>query len=120
MANAPVRDVLGPREAALASASEVIRRWDVALTLGALVFVAVAVLSLLALWSIGTPTLTRTQSMHLSSDLLVAAATFGTRGAEAWPALLAHPWIGLRLLVAFLLAGANSVVVFRAAEHSVL
>ena len=117
MANAPVRDVLGPSEAALASASEVIRRWDVATVLGALVFFAVASLSVFGLWSIATPTLTRWQSLHLSGDLVVSMATLGKRGAEAWPALLAHPWVGVRSLVAFLLAVASSWLVFQAAAR---
>lgn len=117
MANAPVRDVLGPSEAALASASEVVRRWDVAFVVGVLVFAVVAGASMLALWTIGEPTLTRMQSLHLSSDLVLYLATFGKKGAEAWPALQAHPWIGLRVLAALLLATASSGVVFQLAAR---
>ncbi len=117
MANAPVRDVVGPTEAASASASEIVRRWDVAFVLGSVVFVAVAGFASFFLWAIGDPDLTRLQSLHLSSDLVLYAATFGKQGAEAWPALQAHPCIGLRVLVASLLATASSGVVFQAAAR---
>lgn len=117
MANAPTRDVLGPSEASSASASEIVRRWDVAAVLGALVLCSVGATVAGVLWAFGDPAITRLQSLRLAADLVLTVATLGRQGAEAWPTIHAHPWIAFRLLVTALLAVASSGLVFQAAAR---
>jgi len=117
VANAPARDVLGPSEASSASASEIVRRWDVAAVLGALVLCSVGATIAGVLWAIGEPAISRLQSLRLAADLVLTVATLGRQGAEAWPTIHAHPWIAFRLLVTAVLAGASSGLVFQAAAR---
>lgn len=117
MVNAPARDVLGPTEASSASASEVVRRWDVAAVLGTLVLCGVGAIVAGVLWAFGDPPISRLQSLRLAADLFLTVATLGRQGAEAWPAMQAHPWIAVRVLVTIVLAAASSGLVFQVAAR---
>ncbi len=117
MADAKPRNILGPTEAAQASASEVVRRWDVACVLGGLVFCAVGAGTMAGLWALGEPTLGRLETLQAAGDAVNYLATMGNRGEGGWSRLWHNPGASLRLIVSSTLALAVSAVVFISAAR---
>jgi len=111
MAGKP-RDILGSSDAALASASEIVRRWDIAFVSGVFALVVVSALSIAAFWAVGQPELTRIQSLRFGAYAVNELAVMGKHGWVAWPWFYRHPGIALRLGAVLLLAGASSSWVF--------
>lgn len=112
VANAKPLDVLGASDAALTSASEIVRRWDVAFVSGALVLAVVFSLTMAWLWAIGQPDLARIPSLRLAAYAVNELAVMGRRGWGAWAWLGSHPWIAVRLLLLGVISGAISGWVF--------
>lgn len=74
------RDVFTTHEAANASASEYIRRWDQGLIAGAFVFAIVFAAALWAYWSATTPAQGVLATLQAISDALIRIATQGSAG----------------------------------------
>lgn len=102
------RDLLTPEEAGNASASEIIRRWDQAMVLGALAFIAVLSLSMLLLWELGEPRMGRLDALEHGLGALRYLSTQNDMDWLPWGELRREPWIIVRLLISQLLAGASS------------
>lgn len=112
MADPKPRDVLGAGDAALASASETVRRWDVAFISTGVVLAITFSLAIAALWAIGNPDLARISSLRLAAQALNELAVMGKKGWAAWTWLGAHPWMAMRLALLGLISGAISGWVF--------
>lgn len=112
MANTKPRDVMGASDAAIVSASETVRRWDIAFVSAGLVLALAFSLSLAALWAIGQPELARVPSLRVAAHAVNEIALMGRRGWTAWTWLGAHPWIALRLGLLGVISGAISGWVF--------
>ena len=112
VASAKPRDVLGSNDASLTSASEMVRRWDIAFVSAALVLAVVALLLIGLLWAIGQPVLPRGSSIRVAAHALTELASWGKQGWKAWAWLCSHPTIGLRLAVLLLASSTSSAWVF--------
>lgn len=112
MADPKPRDVLGAGDAALTSASETVRRWDVAFISTGVVLAITFSVAIATLWAIGNPELPRVPSLRVAAHALNELAVMGKKGWVAWTWLIDHPWTAMRLLALGVISGAISGWVF--------
>ena len=111
------RDLLTPEEAGNASASEEVRRWDHAFTLGGLSFLAAFAISLGLLWKLGEPVMGRLDAVLNGFGALKYLSTQQDMDWLPWGELKHQPWILVRLVVSLLISAAISAWIGRTAAQ---
>jgi hypothetical protein len=110
-----VRNAFGSIEAAQASASEQVRRWDTALIWGPVAGVAVFAGVGTTLWHMGAPALSLLAAVRQLGECVLWLATAGHAHQQAVSGLVHAPGVLVRLGLSSLAAGVTAARVMRSA-----